>query len=117
MEFESWDAVEVCLAEFVLEDQMPARMAVVCSCRAHLSTRVQYLSLALASLTATLEAEWLSGTLLQQSSLLEVYRTGVALTADIAVLELTAPQGLCCADLLNHWAKTNDTFFFTDRTP
>jgi len=111
MDFSRWDILEVSLAEYVLEDQVPARVAVVNSCKKHPSAPVQYLTLALASMTAVLEPEWQAGSLPEKRGLLELYRTVVALSADIAVMDLNSSGHLLCIDLLTHWAETKDTFF------
>ncbi|WP_415400781.1 hypothetical protein [Tateyamaria sp. SN3-11] len=111
MNYEHWELLEVSLAESVLAKQMPARMAIVQSCQVYPTFSVQYLLLALSSMSAALEEEWLHGSLFQQDQLLEVYRTMVALSADIAVMGLTSSKGLQCSDLLTYWEDLKDTFF------
>lgn len=112
MDFEHWELLETSLAESVLASQVPARRAVVHSCQNHPVIPVHYLSLALASMAAALEEEWSRGSLFQQRQLLEVYRTMVALSADIAVIGLASAKELRCSDLLTYWAAIKDPFFF-----
>lgn len=111
---EYWDALEVSLAESVLADRIIARTAVVRACQDHPSAPVQYLTLALASMASVLEEQWLSGSLAEQHRLLDVYRTMIALSADLAVLDLDTSERKTCMDLLAHWEDTVDPFFVVE---
>ncbi len=111
MSTDYWDALEENLAERVVAEQVLARTAVVRACRDHPLAPVQHLTLALSSIAAVLEGEWLSGSLSEQTQLLDVYRTMVALSADIALLDLGRLDQKTCSDLLIHWGKTEDAFF------
>ena len=51
------------------------------------------------------------GSLAEQQQLLEVYRTSLALSADLAVLDLKKIDRRTCSDLLAYWEDTKDTFF------
>lgn len=114
MGIDDWDALEESLAESVLADRVRARSAVVRTCQSHPSASVQHLTLALASMAAVLEQEWLSGSLAEQQQLLEVYRSMIALSADLAVLDLGTAKRKTCTDLLAYWQRTNDAFFVVD---
>lgn len=109
-----WDALELSLAESVLADRKLARIAVVRACQNHPSVPVQHLTLALSSMAAVLEEEWLSGSLAEQKQLLDVYRTMIALSADLAFLDLEKFEGKTCNDLLTYWESIKDAFFVVD---
>ena len=106
-----WDSLEVSLAESILRDRKLARSAVVNACQDNRSAKVPNLTLALASMAAVLEEEWLSGTVAEQEQLLDVYRTMIGLSADLAYLELADVKREKCSDLLAFWQKTKDKFF------
>lgn len=78
--------------------------------------QVQHLVLALSSMAAVLEDEWILGSLAEQQQLLEVFRTMIALSADLAVLDLSKPDQKTCNDLLTYWEDTKDTFFVVTGT-
>lgn len=112
MDLEYWDALEVSLANSVLSNRDAARTSVVRACHDYPLAPVANLTLAFASMTAVLEDEWLCGSLAEQQQLLEVYRTMVALSADLAVLESVQSNRRTCNDLLTYWEETEDKFFF-----
>lgn len=110
-----WGALELSLANSVLADRAIARIAVVRACRSHPLASVPHLTLALSSMATALEGEWLSGSLAEQQQLLEIYRTLLALSADLAVMDLTELDRKTCSDLLTYWEDTKDAFFVVTR--
>lgn len=111
MSTDYWDALEVSLAESVVADRVIARVAVVRACQNHPRAPASYLILALSSMAVTLEEEWLRGTLADQRQLLDVYRAMIALSADLAALDLRNLDRETCNDLLIYWQGTEDPFF------
>ncbi|WP_299146635.1 hypothetical protein [uncultured Tateyamaria sp.] len=99
------------LANSVLADRVIARTAVVRACQDNPLAPVPHLTLALSSMVAVLEEEWLMGSLAEQQQLLEVYRTLLALSADLAVLDLKMFERKTCSDLLAYWWDTEDKYF------
>lgn len=99
------------LAESVVAERLLARVAVVRACIEHPLAPVPNLTLALSSMAVVLEREWLSEALPAQKQLLEVYRTTIALSADLAVLDIANSSCKTCGDLLAYWEETNDAFF------
>lgn len=111
MSTDYWDALEVSLAESVVADRVVARDAVVRACQLYPLAPVPHLILAFSSMAATLEENWFSGSLTEQQQLLEIYRTMVALSADLAALDLQNTSLKTCADLLTFWKDNKDPFF------
>ena len=111
MSTDYWDALEVSLADSVLAERIVARTAIVSACKDFPRAPISHLTLALSSMATVLEEEWLSGCLAEQQQLLEVYRSMIALSADLALLELSKIDRRTCQDLLTYWEDTDDTFF------
>lgn len=111
MSTDYWVALEVSLADSVVADRVVARTAVVRACQDYPLAPVSHLVLGLSSMVTVLEEEWLSGSLEEQRQLLEVYRTMIALSSDLAVLDLREIDRRTCNDLLAYWEDTKDTFF------
>ena len=108
-----WDALESALADAVLSDGIAARVAVVRVCEDFPTAPVADLTLALASLAATLDEGFVFASLREDPALHEVYRTVTALSADLAAMQVTAVAAHCCQDLLHYWAVMDDPFFAT----
>lgn len=111
MSTDYWVALEVNLADSVVANRITARTAVVRACQDYPLAPVPHLVLGLSSMVTVLEEEWLSGSLEEQRQLLEVYRTVIALSADLAVLDLRTIDRKTCNDLLTYWEDTDDMFF------
>lgn len=111
MSTDYWDALEASLADSVLAQRVAARTAIVSACKDYPQAPVPHLTLALSSMAAVLEEEWLMGSLQEQQELLEIYRSMIALSADLAVLELSNLDHKTCQDLLAYWQDTDDAFF------
>ena len=107
----TWDALERQLAELIFDQNESVRCAVPKLCSAHARTSVHYLMLALSSAASALEDNWPIADRLNQRHLLDLYRAGAAVSADIALHGVLGQNCATCGQLLSYWQTDPDPYF------
>lgn len=106
-----WDRLESHLAELLFDQGMNVRCAVPAVCQRHPDASVHHLALALVSVSSAMEDTWPVADVLNQRSLLDLYRATAAVLADLSAHGLTRAKCETCGDILAHWCAGPESFF------